>query len=190
MKRDIVLAGVGGQGILLPSAILAAAALQEGMHVKQSEVHGMAQRGGAVQAHLRISDEPIHSELIPSGAADMILAMEPLEGLRYLNSLSPSGVLLTATEPFENIPDYPDVDHLLKNIHDHSGSVLVDATRLAREAGSALSANMVMLGSAVRFVPLNPETIESQIRQFFASKGSKTVEINVRAFQKGMEHDS
>lgn len=190
MKRDIVLAGVGGQGILLPSAILAASALSEGLHAKQSEVHGMAQRGGAVQAHLRLSDAPIHSELIPEGTADMILSMEPLESLRYLNCLSADGVLLTAIEPFDNIPDYPNIEALLGKIQSLPGSVTVDAARIARESGSALSANMVMLGAALRFVPLKPETIEEHIRRFFAPKGTKIVEANVRAFRSGMNHES
>lgn len=190
MKRDIILAGVGGQGILLPSAILAASALSEGLHAKQSEVHGMAQRGGAVQAHLRLSDSPIHSELIPEGTADMILSMEPLESLRYLNYLSPDGVLLTAIEPFDNIPNYPKLEELLEKIRALPGSVMVDAARIARESGSALSANMVMLGAALRYVPLKQETIEDHIRRFFVPKGSKTVETNVRAFRNGMNHES
>lgn len=187
MKRDILFAGVGGQGILAPAAILAAVALRRGLFVKQSEVHGMAQRGGAVQAQVRISDHPVHSELIPRGKADLVLSMEPLESVRYLHYLSDEGVLLTAEDPVVNIPDYPELETLLEQIKALPQSVVVPATKIAREAGSALSMNMVLLGVAARFLPIDPESIEREICDYFDRKGEKIVRMNVAAFRKGME---
>ncbi|HSE37567.1 MAG TPA: 2-oxoacid:acceptor oxidoreductase family protein, partial [Blastocatellia bacterium] len=112
MKYDIILAGVGGQGVLSVSAVIGSAARSQGLFVKLSEVHGMSQRGGGVVANLRLADKPIASDLIPLGGASMILSMEPLESLRYLNYLSPEGVLITSTNPVVNIPDYPNLDEL------------------------------------------------------------------------------
>ena len=187
MKANIVVAGVGGQGILVPAAILAAAALKQGLHAKQSEVHGMAQRGGAVQAHLRLSDEPVASDLVPQGCADIVLSMEPLESLRYLSYLSPDGELLTCATPVENIPDYPDLETLLKKIKTLPHAAVIDAVGLARTAGSPLAANMVMLGAASVRLPIPPEAIEQEIRRFFESRGEKIVEMNLKAFRAGRE---
>jgi indolepyruvate ferredoxin oxidoreductase beta subunit len=187
MKFDIVLAGVGGQGVLSISAIIASSAMKEGLHVKQSEVHGMSQRGGAVQANLRLSDEPIASDLIPRGRANMIISMEPMESLRYLGYLSKDGTLLTATKPVENIPDYPDLEGLLDKIRSLPNAILLDSDRLAREAGSARASNMVIVGAAARFLPVTPETIQRFIREVFARKGDKVVQTNLDAFEKGRE---
>ena len=187
MKCDIVLAGVGGQGVLSISAIIASSALKEGLFVKQSEVHGMSQRGGAVQANLRLSDRPIASDLIPKGRAHMIISMEPMEGLRYLDSLAADGTLLTASKPVENIPDYPDLEGLLEKIRSLPSAILLDSDRLAREAGSARASNMVIVGAAARFLPVKPETIREFIREVFARKGGKVVETNLDAFEKGRD---
>ena len=137
MKCDIILAGVGGQGVLSISSIIAASALKEGLHVKQSEVHGMSQRGGAVQSNLRLASEAIHSDIVPLGTADMILSMEPVESLRYLEFLAPDGFVLTATEPVENIPDYPNVDEILAKVRSLPKARTLEAAKLARKAGSA-----------------------------------------------------
>jgi indolepyruvate ferredoxin oxidoreductase beta subunit len=184
-RLDVILAGVGGQGILSAANILAIAAREAGLHVKQSEVHGMSQRGGAVQAQLRISDQPIASDLVPRGGADMILSMEPVEGLRYLEYLRPGGVLVTSSEPFLNIPDYPPLDGILERIFEIPGSVAVEATRLAREAGSPYAANVVMVGAASPFIPLDPCLLEDAIVALFRRKGEKVVRVNVDAFHRG-----
>lgn len=110
MKLDIILSGVGGQGILSIAAIIGEAALEEKLHIKQAEVHGMSQRGGDVQSNLRISSEPIRSDLIARGGADLILSLEPMEALRYLPYLSDTGWIVTNAAPFVNIPNYPQVD--------------------------------------------------------------------------------
>jgi indolepyruvate ferredoxin oxidoreductase beta subunit len=187
MKFDIVLAGVGGQGVLSLSSIIAAGALDAGLFVKQSEVHGMAQRGGAVTAHLRLGDAPIASDLVPLGAASMILSLEPLESLRYLEYLSPGGTVVTATQPVQNIGDYPAVEPLLDRIRSLPSAFLVDATLLAKRAGLAQATNMVMAGAAARWLPLPVSAIERCIEQRFARKGAAIVEKNLAAFRAGMK---
>jgi indolepyruvate ferredoxin oxidoreductase beta subunit len=187
MKYDIILAGVGGQGVLSVSAIIASSAMKEGLHVKQSEVHGMSQRGGAVLANLRLSDQPIQSDLIPLGSAAMILSMEPLESLRYLHYLDPAGVIITASDPLVNIPDYPPLDGLLASIRTLPHAVLVEADRLARQSGSVRATNMVMVGASSRHLPVQVSTMEHFIESLFARKGAKVVASNLKAFQAGRE---
>jgi indolepyruvate ferredoxin oxidoreductase beta subunit len=187
MKCDIILAGVGGQGVLSLSAVIASGALKQGLHVKQSEVHGMAQRGGAVVAHLRLADHPVASALIPRGTADLIVSVEPLEGLRCLEYLAPHGALLTSIEPMVNIPDYPELPELLAALRTSPRVHLVDTRELARQAGSARAANMVMVGAAVHWLPVARSTLETHIREAFARKGDAVVEANLRAFRLGME---
>ncbi len=187
MKYDIILAGVGGQGVVSLSTIIAASAMRAGHHVKQSEVHGMAQRGGAVLANLRIADQPIHSTIIPRATADMILGMEPVESLRYLDYLSPGGWLVTSSDPVVNIADYPDQPRLLATIRSMPRAILVDADRLARASGSARCSNVVMVGAASGMLPIPADGIISYIREAFASKGPAVVEANLKAFAAGRE---
>ena len=185
MKFDIILAGVGGQGVLSVSAIIASSAMQEGLAVKQSEVHGMSQRGGAVLANLRLSDRPIASDLIPRGSAALILSMEPLESLRYLEFLSEGGTVITATNPVSNIPDYPPVDEVLAHVRSLPHALTVDAESLARKAGSARATNMVMVGAASPMLPVSFDTIEHFVQTVFAAKGAHVVEINLKALRAG-----
>lgn len=187
MKYDIVLAGVGGQGTLAVSAIIGASAMSEGLFVKQSEVHGMAQRGGAVVAHLRLADRAIASDIIPRGSASLILSIEPMEGLRYLDYLSPAGALITSSNPVDNINDYPKLDDLLAKIGELPRAKVIDSERLAREAGAARATNMVMVGAASHRLPVKVETLERFIREMFAGKGEKVVAVNLRAFDAGRE---
>lgn len=187
MKFDIILAGVGGQGVLSVSGIIAAAAMQEGLAVKQSEVHGMSQRGGAVLANLRMGTGAVASDLVPLGAASLILSMEPLESLRYLRYLSPRGAVVTSTEPVKNIDDYPELERVLGAITSLPKAVLIDGERVARDAGSARAANMALVGAASALLPLKPETLERCIAARFASKGQAVVDMNLRAFRAGRE---
>ncbi len=187
MKYDIVLAGVGGQGVLSVSAIIARSAMKEGLFVKQSEVHGMAQRGGAVLAHLRLSDSPVASDLIPRGGASMILSMEPLESLRYLAYLGESGTVITSTEPVENIAAYPPMERILGAIRSLPRWATIEAERLARESGSAQAINMVLAGAASPLLPIKVETMLESIRELFGRKGEKVVETNLRAFEAGRQ---
>jgi indolepyruvate ferredoxin oxidoreductase beta subunit len=185
MKKDIILAGVGGQGVLSIAAIIARAAVKRGLMVRQSEVHGMAQRGGAVLAHLRLSDRIIASDLVPRGGADLIISMEPLESLRYAAWLSPMGVLVTAVEPFNNIPDYPPVESIKKMIEMFPFYRIVEAVSLAKEAGLVRAVNMVMVGAASPFLPLEEEILEATIDGQFAAAGPAVVDANRRAFSLG-----
>ncbi len=187
MKCDIVLAGVGGQGVLSLAVAIASGAMEQKLWVKQSEVHGMAQRGGAVMSTLRLSDREIASDLIPRGSASMILSMEPMESLRYLPFLSPDGTLITSLNPVRNIPDYPDLEGLLSHIRALPRSIVVDAEKLAREAGSARATNMVMVGAATHLLPIKADAIENAVRSIFQRKGEKVVEVNLRALRAGQE---
>jgi len=187
MKCDILFAGVGGQGVLSMAAVIGRAAVDEGLRAKQSEVHGMAQRGGAVQAHLRISDDLIESDLIPLGGADMVLSLEPVEALRYLAYLSPAGALITASNPYLNITDYPDLDSLIARIRTLPRAVVVDAERLATEAGDVQTVNTVMVGAAAHALPLPPETLEQAVVEMFERKGESAVAMNRTAFRLGRE---
>ena len=185
MKCDVILTGVGGQGVLSVAAIIARAALKEDLILRQSEVHGMAQRGGTVLAHLRIADKTIASDLVPQGSADLILSMEPLESLRYASWLSPDGALVTAAEPLENIPDYPDIERILIAIKEFPLYRIVKAAELAKEAGLAKSVNIVMVGAASAFLPIAMETLGETIEKMFAGKGPAAIEANKKAFSLG-----
>jgi indolepyruvate ferredoxin oxidoreductase beta subunit len=187
MKKDIILAGVGGQGVLSIAAIIARAAVAEGLSVRQSEVHGMAQRGGAVLAHLRISDRAIASDLVPRGGADLIISMEPLESLRYAAWLSPEGALVTAAEPLVNIGNYPDISRVLEAVKAFPLFRIVEAAALAKEAGFARAVNMVMVGAASPFLPIRGEVLETTIASMFASKDASAAAANKRAFALGRD---
>jgi indolepyruvate ferredoxin oxidoreductase, beta subunit len=187
VKYDIILAGVGGQGVLAVAAAIASGAMEEKLFVKQAEVHGMAQRGGAVMATLRLADREIASDLIPHGTASMILSMEPMESLRYLPFLAPQGTLVTSANPVRNIPDYPDLEGLLVRARTLPRAIVVDAEKLARAAGSVRATNMVMVGAAIHLLPIQSGSVENAVRAIFARKGAEVVDINLRALRAGRE---
>ena len=187
MTTDIILSGVGGQGILSIAAVIGAAALREGLYIKQAEVHGMSQRGGDVQSNLRISSEPIASDLIPLGKADLVISLEPMEVLRYLPYLKPDGWLITNSTPFVNIENYPDLEAVIAAIRATGHAVVLDVDALAKEAGSARAANMVLLGAASPFLGLEVDKMEESVRQVFLRKGEAVADMNVKAFRAGLE---
>lgn len=187
MKTDIILAGVGGQGILSIASILGDAALRENLFLKQAETHGMSQRGGAVVSHLRISDKAIAADLIPKGSADLILSVEPMEALRYLPFLAKHAYVVTNITPVLNVPNYPNLDEVLSEIKRQPRYVAVDADKIAAEIGNKRASNMVMLGAAAPFVHIDAEKIEAGIERIFANKGREVVDLNKRAFQAGMQ---
>ena len=187
MKIDIILSGVGGQGILSIAAVIGEAALKDGLYMKQSEVHGMSQRGGDVQSNLRLSDKPIASDLIPLGQADLIISLEPMECLRYLPFLKKDGWLVTNAQPFVNIPNYPEMEKIQAEIDNLPQKVVLDVESIAKELGSVRMANMVMLGAATPFVGLQYEKIETGIHSIFERKGNDIVEMNLKALKAGYD---
>ena len=187
MKKDIILAGVGGQGILTIAAIIDWVALKQNLHLKQAEVHGMSQRGGAVLSHLRISSEVVYSGLISEGTADLILAVEPLESLRYLNYLSAYGVVVSSVVPHKNISNYPEEVEMETLLDQVKNKYLIHATDLAKEAGSLKAENIVMLGACSKFIDLPEEDFKLAIAEFFGRKGKEIVKINQKAFDLGRE---
>ena len=185
MKSNIILSGVGGQGILSIAAIIDIAALHNGLNIKQSEVHGMSQRGGAVQSHVRISDKEIFSDLIPMGKADAIISVEPMELLRYLPYLKKKGILITDSNPFVNIINYPELKDLYSEIKSHSNTILIDAKKIAKDLGNAKATNIVLLGAASSILPLSEESLKKAIKTLFERKGERVVQKNIEAFEIG-----
>lgn len=188
MKTDIILAGVGGQGILSIAAVLGEAALADDLYLKQAEVHGMSQRGGDVQSHLRLSSQPISSDLIPKGKADLIISLEPMEALRYLPWLSAKGMIVTNSEPFKNIEPYPSCEVVDDTYGKLPNKLILNAEQIAKEVtGTARTMNMVMLGAAAAHIDMDFEKIESAITRIFERKGEEVVEMNLKALRAGRE---
>jgi len=185
MKTNIILSGVGGQGILTIAAVLDTAALSENLFIKQSEVHGMSQRGGAVQSHVRISDKEVYSDLIPEGKADLILSVEPMELLRYIPFLNKNGWLVTDSNPFINMTNYPEKEDLYKQIKKYPYHIIIDATDIAKKIGNSKVANMVLLGAASTIISLSEDSLLNAIRSLFKHKSEKIVNLNMEAFFEG-----
>ncbi len=185
MKTDIILCGVGGQGILTIATIIGEAAMHENLYIKQAEVHGMSQRGGDVQSNLRLSSEPISSDLIAEGCADVIISMEPMEALRYLPYLSKTGWIITATKPFVNIPNYPDMDVVKRDLKKLDRVIMLDIDQLAKDNGIARSANVILLGAAQEALDIDYGKLAEATRRVFARKGDAVVEANLKALEIG-----
>lgn len=187
MKKDIILSGVGGQGILSIATVIGRAALKNGLYMKQAEVHGMSQRGGDVQSNLRISDQPIASDLIPTGKCDLIISLEPMEALRYLPYLNADGWLVTNEVPLINIPVYPAEEELKAQINQLPHKIMLDVNKVAKEAGSVRVANIVLLGATIPFLGISYESMQDSIREIFQRKGEAIVEMNLKALALGKE---
>lgn len=185
MKTDIILCGVGGQGILSIATIIGEAAMKENLYIKQAEVHGMSQRGGDVQSNLRISSEPISSDLIAKGGADVIISMEPMEALRYLPWLKKEGWIITSSAPFVNIPNYPDMEVIRGDLAKLPHVISLDIEKMAKEGGVPRSANVILLGAAQKALGLEYEKLEQAIRRVFARKGEAIVDANIKALAMG-----
>ena len=188
MKKDIILAGVGGQGILSIATVIGEAALAEGWNIKQAEVHGMSQRGGDVQSNLRLSTEPIASDLIAKGGADIIISLEPMEALRYLEYLKKDGWVVTSNVPFINIPNYPEMETVNAALDACPNVVAFNMDDMAKEVASPRTSNMVLLGAAAPFLNIEIEKIEDGINTIFGAKGEAIVEMNIKAFRAGLEY--
>ncbi|CCZ81123.1 indolepyruvate oxidoreductase subunit beta [Odoribacter laneus] len=186
MKTNIILAGVGGQGILSIAAALGSAALNNNLYMKQAETHGMSQRGGDVQSFMRISDRPIYSDLIAKGKADIILSVEPMEALRYLPYLKEGGYVVTNSTPLINIPNYPDIEIVLQTLRDLPHRIIIDADQIAKETtGQTRASNFVMLGAASPFIEIPFDYLEEGIRSIFSRKGETVVDMNLKALHAG-----
>lgn len=185
MKIDIILCGVGGMGALSSAAIISKAALDMGWYMKQAETHGMAQRGGDVQSHLRLSDEPIASDLIPAGECDIILSVEPMEALRYLPYLHNEGWVITNENPFNNIVDYPETDALMAELEKVENRIVFDADSIAKEVKNPRGTNMVVLGAASKYLKIDIEKLEDAVRGIFGRKGEAIVNANIEALRAG-----
>ncbi len=185
MKKDIILSGVGGQGILSIAAVIGQAALKDGLYLKQAEVHGMSQRGGDVQSNLRLSDRPIASDLIPTGKCDLIISLEPMEALRYLPYLDDEGWLVTNAVPLVNIPNYPSEEAIRAEIDRLPHHIVLDVNQAARQIGSPRVANIVLLGATIPFLGIGYEKMQASIRDIFARKGESIVELNLKALEAG-----
>lgn len=187
MKKDIILSGVGGQGILSIATVIGQAALKSGLYMKQAEVHGMSQRGGDVQSNLRISDQPIASDLIPTGKCDIILSLEPMEALRYLPYLSSEGWLITNETPFVNIPNYPTEESLRAELNKLPHKITLNVNEVAKQTGSLRVANIVLLGATIPFLGIDYEIIQDSVREIFQRKGEDIVALNLKALAAGKE---
>ncbi|OFX68922.1 MAG: indolepyruvate oxidoreductase [Bacteroidetes bacterium GWE2_29_8] len=187
MKKDIILAGVGGQGIVSIATVIGYAAIQSGLYLKQAEVHGMSQRGGDVQSNLRISDKEIASDIIQMGKADIIISIEPMEALRYVNYLSKDAWIISNTTPFINIPDYPDINNIIKEIKKRKNHILIDADNMAKEINSPKSANIIMLGASSQYLGISYEKLEEAIGFIFNKKGAEVVQQNILALKTGFD---
>ncbi|MEA3505310.1 MAG: indolepyruvate oxidoreductase subunit beta [Bacteroidota bacterium] len=187
MKKDIILAGVGGQGILSIAATIGTAAINNNLNLKQAEVHGMSQRGGDVQSNLRLSDKAIYSDLIPEGKADMVISVEPMEALRYLSMLSQDGWLITNDVAFNNIVDYPEMDEVVKEVKKVKNHIIINAEQIAKDLGNVRAANIVVLGAATPFLDMDFDFFETAIKQIFGKKGDKIVELNISALRAGRD---
>ena len=186
MKIDIILCGVGGMGALSSAAIISKAALEMGMYMKQAETHGMSQRGGDVQSHLRLSDQPIASDLIPEGECDIILSVEPMEALRYLPFLNrETGWVITNQNPFVNIPNYPEHEAVLAEVRKVKNHILFDADKIAKEVNNPKGSNMVVLGAASKYLGIDIEKLEAAVRSNFARKGDAVIDANIAALRAG-----
>ena len=185
MKTDIILCGVGGQGILSIATIIGEAAMKENLYIKQAEVHGMSQRGGDVQSNLRISSEPISSDLIAKGGADVIISMEPMEALRYLPYLNKEGWIITSSTPFVNIPNYPEMEKLMADYAKLKNVVMIDIEKMAKENGVPRSANVILLGAAQKALNIEYDKLENAICRVFGRKGEAIVEANIKALAIG-----
>lgn len=187
MKKDIILAGVGGQGILSIAAIIGTAAMQADLHLKQAEVHGMSQRGGDVHSNLRLSDKPVASDLIPRGQADMIIAVEPMESLRYISMLGEGGWLITNSTPHVNIKNYPELEDIIQEIKSLPKHIIINADDIAKDLGNKRAANMVILGAAIPFMDMDIHFFQDAINKIFGRKGEDIVQLNIKALEAGID---
>ncbi len=189
--HGIVLSGVGGQGVLSLAQIVLEALRRSGFHALQSEIHGMSQRGGSVHAQVCFSEVPLTSPIIDEGCAELLIALEPLEALRYTAMLRMNGHLVVSEEPQTDMEGYPPLDDVYAALKTVRGVHLVDTEDLARRLGHRQAGGMALLGMASAFLPVSNEIWQEVITQRFESKGARVTEKNLEAFHagRGLVHD-
>jgi indolepyruvate ferredoxin oxidoreductase beta subunit len=185
MKKDIVFAGVGGQGVVSAAAILVSQLDRLGYKCKQNEVHGMAQRGGAVVCFVRVSNDEIFSDIIPKGAADIILATEPMEALRYIDYLAADGTIISSNVPYKNI-EYPEVSNIIGALKKNH-TIVVDIEKLVGELKNEKVSNIAMVGALSKVLNIDGlrDGILKDIEKRFAKKGEAVLKLNYTAFEYG-----
>ncbi|KAA3612532.1 MAG: indolepyruvate oxidoreductase [Calditrichaeota bacterium] len=191
MKNDntfgLVVAGVGGQGAVTIAQLVLGAAWMSGLHVLQSEVHGMSQRGGEVSAHIMISKKKVTSPTIEKGTGDLLIGLEPLEALRHLVYLKKGAPVVSTTTAIVNMDSYPEVDRVNKLLSGIDGVKMIDSESLSKEMRFPQAGTIALLGAAATYLPITDKIWEKVIQERFASKGEKVIEKNMRAFMTGKE---
>lgn len=187
-KFDLLITGVGGQGAILASDIIGKAAVTAGLSIRAAETHGMAQRGGSVVNHIRIGQT--YGSMIPKKGADLMLALEPMEAVRYLDFLKDGGIIIVNTQPVVPVTvtsgqaKYPEVSDILDALSEKYIVKAFNADELAFEAGSRLAMNVVMVGAVSGYLPIPKETLIESVK---ALVPQKTIEVNLRAFEAGRQ---
>jgi indolepyruvate ferredoxin oxidoreductase, beta subunit len=185
-KLDLLITGVGGQGAILASDIIGKAAVTAGIPIRAAETHGMAQRGGSVVNHIRVGNN--YGSMIPKKGADLLLALEPMEAVRYLDFLKDGGIIVVNTQPIipvtvtSGLTKYPDVSDILDFLSEKYIVKAFNADELAFEAGNRLAMNVVMVGAVSSYLPISKETLLDSVK---ALVPQKTIEVNLRAFEAG-----
>jgi len=190
VKFDLVIAGVGGQGNILASQVIAKCAMDAGYNVVNTETKGAAQRGGSVLSHVRIADGEIYSPLVPQGQADILLGFEPLEALRYINMLSKNGTYIINTAPVPTIlsnlkvDEYPSQEQMLAAIQEKGISGhFINATQAAKDLGNVLNTNVIMLGAFTAISDILPA--DTILNKLLSMVKPKFHEGNIKAFNCG-----
>ncbi|AAM31790.1 Indolepyruvate oxidoreductase, subunit [Methanosarcina mazei Go1] len=187
-KLDLLITGVGGQGAILASDIIGKAAVISGIPIRAAETHGMAQRGGSVVNHIRLGSDL--GSMIPKKGADIMLALEPMEAVRYLDFLKDGGVIIVNTQSIipvtvtSGLSKYPEVQEILDALSEKYVVKAFNADELAHEAGSRLAMNVAMVGAVSGYLPISKEVLLESVKVLVPKK---TIEINIRAFEMGRE---
>jgi indolepyruvate ferredoxin oxidoreductase beta subunit len=181
----VIVAGVGGQGALTIAQLILGAAWKSKFHVLQSEIHGMSQRGGAVNAHILFDTEPVTSPVVMDGDAEFFVGMEPLEALRYLPLMNKNAVMIVSTVPVKNMDNYPELETILSELRNIPGVILIDTDKFAKELNYRNAGNMILLGAISKYLPFADSVWSETVRERFLDKGERVIEQNMTAFNFG-----
>ena len=183
--QGIIVAGVGGQGTITLAQLILGAAWRSKYHCLQSEVHGMSQRGGAVNAHIVFDSQPVTSPTIEEGSADLLIGMEPLETLRYVHMVKKEGNIISSLSPIVNMGNYPEESTVIDAVKKVDDIHLVDTDACSKELKNRHAGNVILLGMASKFLPMEQELWLSIFEERFKVKGDKIIQKNKEAFEYG-----